>query len=496
MWVPNGPAAADGRSATPAGPWDYGGFGCVSRPSPAPSPGIRGAAYSATGRLRTYVVDSAVEGPVDVNVLLPEGYDGSGATRYPVLYLLHGSGETYAAWAASGSVAGVDQGGDVEAILGAYPVITVMPDDSGNGSYADWWGISKANLLGDNLLGILTGAPPATPSWETFDISELVPWVDATFPTRAGAAGRAIAGVSSGGTGAVKYAAEFPGIFGYAGSFSGALDTDLVDATTNWYQDADFLNGVGVPDGHCAFGDPYQDAGPGQRYDWEDNDPTALAANLAGTRLWVASGNGKPGPGDAGLGPVVGGLDATVESVVDDMGHRFVGALRAAGLGGQVTTDFYDDGLHDWNYWQSDLQAFLSWLEPQLGRSVPVPAGYSFRTARVTSSAWGWSFAHRSGLSVRNVNTAEQFVYLTSVGPRGFTAAGNGTLGVTTPSGLFRPHSVHVVRAGAVTLRVTAAASGALAFRVRLGPPARVVQTVFPADGPPSGTPKVTVSIH
>jgi hypothetical protein len=33
----------------------------------------------------------AVGGVTEVRVLLPDGYGPSGATRYPVLYLLHGA---------------------------------------------------------------------------------------------------------------------------------------------------------------------------------------------------------------------------------------------------------------------------------------------------------------------------------------------------------------------------------------------------------------------
>ena len=71
---------------------------------------------------------------------------------------------------------------------------------------------------------------PRPPAWETFHINELVPWVDATFATQPIPGGRAIAGLSSGGAGSAKYAAAHPGLFGFAGMFSGALDTDLVDS--------------------------------------------------------------------------------------------------------------------------------------------------------------------------------------------------------------------------------------------------------------------------
>jgi S-formylglutathione hydrolase FrmB len=450
------------------------------------------------------MVQSTVEGPVHVNVLLPENYDPGGGIRYPVLYLLHGSEGSYLDWASTATQAGQPLGGDVEARTGSLPLIVVMPDDSTDGSYSDWYGVSRVNLLSGLLTGgllrLVGQSPPAAPAWETFDISELIPWVDATFPTKADAAGRAIAGVSSGGGGAAKDAADHPGLFGYVGTFSGAVDNDLADATTNWYLDAGVLDSgllgsSGGPDPSCTFGDPYPGAGDGQQYYWRDNDPTAQAANLAGTRLWVASGNGTPGPVDAGVAPAVASLDALLESVVDDMSRHFVAALHADGLGAEVTTDFYGDGLHTWAYWQADLTGFLAWLEPQLSRPVAVPASFSFQTARVTSGAWGWSFTHRSGLTVRNVNTAESFVYLTGIGGAGFTAAGHGTLGIVTPAGSYEPGSTHTVTVGSTTRLLTAGPSGSLAFSIRLGPGATRPQSVFPDAGPPVGTPTVHVSI-
>ncbi|HLJ08812.1 MAG TPA: hypothetical protein VKX24_09750, partial [Acidimicrobiia bacterium] len=234
----------------------------------------------------------------------------------------------------------------------------------------------------------------------------------------------------------------------------------------------------------------------GQQYYWEDNDPTAEASNLAATRIWVASGNGTPGPLDGVLGSPVLQEDAAIEAVVDDMSQHFVAAVRAAGLGGQLTTDFYGDGVHAWSYWQADLGRFLVWLAPQLGRPRPAPSPFSFENARIDSSAWGWTFSHHSGLSIPNVNTAEEFVYLTRVSKSGLTAAGHGSLTVTTPPGTYRRSSVHTVTAGGVTQRLTASPGGSLSFRVPLGPNATVAQTDFPASGPPPGTPRVRVTIH
>jgi enterochelin esterase-like enzyme len=56
------------------------------------------ALTAAPGEIRTAAVRSATLGEnIAYNVYLPAGYDES-AQRYPVLYLLHGRGDTMAAW--------------------------------------------------------------------------------------------------------------------------------------------------------------------------------------------------------------------------------------------------------------------------------------------------------------------------------------------------------------------------------------------------------------
>ena len=44
----------------------------------------------------------ALASETHVRVLLPDGYDASGRTRYPVLYLLHGSVDDYRSWTDKG----------------------------------------------------------------------------------------------------------------------------------------------------------------------------------------------------------------------------------------------------------------------------------------------------------------------------------------------------------------------------------------------------------
>jgi S-formylglutathione hydrolase FrmB len=480
-----GPAQA---AASASGTATFGTT-CVSRPTPLPSDTTLSHVTSvAHGRLRTYTVTSPAVGVTHVNVLLPVHYRAASAQRYPVLYLLHGALSSYADWASTAKAGGVAQGGDVESLVGDLPIIVVMPDDSPSGSYTDWYGISARDAAANPA--------PAAPAWETYDINELIPWVDATFSAQDRASGRAIAGLSSGGGGAAKYATAHPGLFGFVGTFSGAVDNNLIDATINWYTESNILDGSGSPDQHCTFGDPFTTDAQNQVYQWFDNDPTYEASNLDGVKLFVASGNGTPTSADAPTNPGLVGILGLVELVVDDMSHHFVAAVHSAGLGANVTTDFYGNGIHAWYYWQHDLTSFLNWLRPQLNRPPVRLTSFSFRTARSTSSAWGWTFHYDSGLSVPNVNTAEEFVYLTHLSSRGFAAAGNGALRVLTPKGSYRAGSAHQIHVGGTTMTVTANRSGQLRFSVAIGPPAVAEQVDFPASGPPIGMPTIAVTIR
>lgn len=130
-----------------------------------------------------------------VNVLLPDGYHTSGRT-YPVLYLLHGGGT-------DADFIQFDRWG-IRALTAGKPVIVVMPDDG----HAGWY----SNPVSSN-----TGPR----NWETFHISQLLPWVDANFRTYAEYDGRAVGGFSMGGFGALKYTAKYYGHFASVSAHSG-----------------------------------------------------------------------------------------------------------------------------------------------------------------------------------------------------------------------------------------------------------------------------------
>jgi S-formylglutathione hydrolase FrmB len=435
--VPAG-AAATVPAATPAAAaWPV----CVERTTPIRT-ALTEVSRAVDGRLVTVTLRSAaMQGEQQVNVLLPERANLSGRIRYPVLYLLHGAGGDFRTW--------MERDGVVAAV-GGLPVIVVMPAGSDrdaignnrNGSYTDWFGLEA-------------GTPGPVPAWESYHLGELVAFIDQQLPTRAGAAGRAIAGISMGGGGAVKYAAEYPGMFGYAGSFSGSLDREP-DTGRNQ---------------NCVRGDPAQ-----QEVVWRDNNPTDLAANLRGVRLFVRSGDGTPGPYDSPVPPtdpterLAWRVRLGTEAVTYQMAQHFLAALGAAGIDGVDARLF--PGSHSPAYWQRDLREFTGWLGGQLRHPPGTPPAFDTASAHAAFSAWGWRFqAHRA---------VREFAYLHVAGGD-LTVTGSGRLDVVSPA-RYRPGRSYPVRIDGTVRRVRADRTGRLAFPVDLGPSHPRQQTEFGPD--------------
>jgi S-formylglutathione hydrolase FrmB len=272
----------------------------------------------------------ALREPTHVRVLLPAGYEG-GQERYPVLYLLHGAFADYRAWT---------DAGDAEAITAGRPLIVVMPDGGQGGWYTNW-------------LNRGAGGPP---EWERFHIEQLIPWIDDHYRTVAAREGRAIAGLSMGGFGALSYAGRHPDLLDWAGSFSGA-----VDITHN-------LPVVGV----IAL-EALADGGlPGDQFgdrllndpNWRAHNPWNLAENLRGITLQISTGNGQPGPLDTNPPPF-----DPVEQQVREMSLSLHRRLLALGI--PHIWDDYGPGTHSWPYWQRDLRQAL----PSILATLAVPAG-------------------------------------------------------------------------------------------------------------------------
>ena len=131
----------------------------------------------------------------------PPGYEASSPARYPVLYMLHGSGGGSTEWASYGLLVEADrlmQRGEIPAFL------IVLPE----GDRAYW--VDHAN---------------GGPAWGTYMAREVVAEIEGHFRVRVGRAHRAIGGLSMGAHGALQLALNFPETFGVAGAHTLVLRT-------------------------------------------------------------------------------------------------------------------------------------------------------------------------------------------------------------------------------------------------------------------------------
>ena len=372
----------------------------------------------------------ALSGTTPVRVLLPAGY-ASSDRHYPVLYLLHGCCNYDVSGAASWTVHG-----DAEALTAGLPLIVVMPDSGAGGFYSDWYNNGS-------------GGPPM---YETYDINELIPWVDQHYRTIPDRTGRVLAGLSMGGYGAMELAARHPDMFVAAASFSGAVDN----------MDPDF----GGADAAFPALDGQMPAsvwGPQQTEEvrWRGHNPVDLADNLRGLNLTIRTGNGQPGGPYNAVGTQAGVVDP-IETGVHHESQLLEQTLN--GLGIPSTYQDYGPGNHGWPYWARDLKLTLPTLMTTLDHPPAAPAEVGYTSIEPTYSVYGWTVSLK--------RTVTEFSTLMRASERGFTLAGTGTGTVTTPAD-YVPGATYTVTtagdAGSATSTVTAASDGRLTLPVPLG---------------------------
>lgn len=136
-------------------------------------------------------------------VITPDGY--AQAKNLPVVYLLHGAGDSYSGW--------IKRVPAIQKHADDYQTIIVCPD----GNVTSWYFDS-----------------PVDPEWkyETYVATELVNWVDQNYKTIKDRKGRAITGLSMGGHGALYLSFKHQDVFGAAGSMSGGVD--ITPFPLNW----------------------------------------------------------------------------------------------------------------------------------------------------------------------------------------------------------------------------------------------------------------------
>lgn len=146
-------------------------------------------------------------------VYTPAGY-GDSRQRYPVLYLLHGTGGDETVWTEQGRTAQILD--NLIASGKAEPMIVVMPN--GNVDEPAAAGFGPDNNVQPTF---------SHKNWMegTFEQSfnDIVTWVDSHYRTRDAKRYRAIAGLSMGGYHSLYISANQPDDFGYVGLFSPAI---------------------------------------------------------------------------------------------------------------------------------------------------------------------------------------------------------------------------------------------------------------------------------
>jgi enterochelin esterase-like enzyme len=175
----------------------------------------------------TAVPSAALGEPIACTVYLPPGYERHGGTRYPVLYLLHGRGDSMRSF--DRAVAALD------GLIGhgrIPPLIAVAPDAPWSGR-ASWY-VDSA-YTGDGQVDGEVGAGPgrAGRPVETAFVRDLVPAVDATYRTIPTRGGRLVGGYSMGGAGALRLALAHQRLFACALALSPAVYTPLPPAESN-----------------------------------------------------------------------------------------------------------------------------------------------------------------------------------------------------------------------------------------------------------------------
>lgn len=156
-----------------------------------------------------------------MNVYLPAGY-GKTEKKYPVFYLLHGSGGDENAWLELGNIARIMD--NLIAEGKCEPMIVVMP----NGNFG------KQAAAGETYENL--GYKPVMTKFLAhykdgmyeMAFPEIVNYIDANYNTIADKQHRALAGLSMGGMHTLMISANYPDMFGYVGLYSAGVDfTDI-----------------------------------------------------------------------------------------------------------------------------------------------------------------------------------------------------------------------------------------------------------------------------
>ncbi len=229
-------------------------------------------------------------------VILPKNYEAKKNERFPVLYLLHGLTGHFDNWADRTKL---------KEYAANYDYIIVTPEGD-NGWYSE-------------------SPSAANDKYESYIVQELISEIDGKFRTLAMREHRAIAGLSMGGYGSLKFGLKYPEKFFIAGSFSGALGAASFTEKT--------AGAIGKSI-DAIFGGVDSETR-------NSNDIFKLVREISPEKIKTL--------------PFIY-LDCGTEDFLFQNNREFVALLVEK----KITHEFRQlPGKHDWNFWDSQVQEFL-----------------------------------------------------------------------------------------------------------------------------------------
>jgi enterochelin esterase-like enzyme len=161
-------------------------------------------------------------------VYTPPGYTTD--KKYPVLYLLHGSGDDETGWKIKGAACDILDNLYNDPQSKIAPMIVVMP-----------YGYAKKP--GDPMPKDPQERGKLSRAFDQDFLKDLIPFIDAKYPTLADRNHRAIAGLSMGGSQSLRIGLQNLGLFATIGCFSSYLRDPMPEPIARVLDDANTLNG-------------------------------------------------------------------------------------------------------------------------------------------------------------------------------------------------------------------------------------------------------------
>ncbi len=250
--------------------------------------------------------------PMPYSVYLPDGYCDGGMS-YPVLYLLHGYGGTHRDWLKAGKI-----GQTLDRLISSKqinPMIVVMPS------------ASKSWYVNSSKFG----------NYETALVKELPKALEAELHSLNTKEGRAVAGLSMGGYGALRFAFSSPKKYTAVAALSPAIFPNV--GSKDEFRDVQIKLFAG------AFDNPFSTKL------FNDNNVFSLAEKVSSAPATYLS---------VGDDDWFGLYDGTFAFYQKLKSRKIPAELRIT------------DGNHDWKLWSKEIEPALIFLDSKMSPATKV----------------------------------------------------------------------------------------------------------------------------